>query len=245
RHPNNSLALAYIKRIREKGYPIETIAVERIGARFHDARASPGEIASATAIRNLLLRSEREFAYSLLPDASSRILKRSIESGHAALSDDRLWRAVRQAMLRASPGELSDLAEMGEGLENRMARCAYEADSLGSFVSLCTSRRYPAGRIRRYCIHMLLNLRRDASLKFQKNGPAYIRVLGANPTGRELLAKMRKSATLPVISGAPRRKASPYAGEILRFERAATEIWETLTDSPRLKAESRLVPVMS
>ncbi|MDR1965373.1 MAG: nucleotidyltransferase family protein, partial [Synergistaceae bacterium] len=39
RHPNNSLALAYIKRIREKGYPIETIAVERIGARFHDARA--------------------------------------------------------------------------------------------------------------------------------------------------------------------------------------------------------------
>jgi predicted nucleotidyltransferase len=239
--PNNNLALAYIKRIREKKYPMETSFVQRTGAGFHDKTAR-GEIAGASAIRGMLSSDEPETALRFMPETCAGIIMDEIKNGHAALSRDRLWRAVKQVLLRASPGELQDIAEMREGLENRMASLAYAADSYDSFVDMCTSRRYPRGRIQRYCAHALLNLRRARSEKFQKNGPAYIRILGMDETGRSILRMMRGSATLPVLSKAGGRM-NEYAWEIMRFEKAASEIWETLTESPRKNSESGAFPI--
>jgi predicted nucleotidyltransferase len=239
--PNNNLGLAYIKRIREKKYPIEILPVLRTGAGFHDKTANAGEIASASAIRGMISYSGIETARRFMPETCADILGDEIRNGHAALSRDRLWRAVKQALLRASPDELSDIAEMREGLENRMASRAYSADSLDSFVDMCASRRYPRGRIQRYCVHLLLNLRKEQSEKFQKNGPAYIRILGADETGREMLRMMRDSAAFPLLSKAGGRM-NAYAWEIMRFEKTASEIWETLTESPRKNAESGAFP---
>jgi predicted nucleotidyltransferase len=241
KNPNNNLALAYIKRIREKKYPMETLFVRRTGAGYHD-KVALGEIASASAIRGMISSPETETAFRFMPETCAGIIADEIKNGHAALNRDRLWRAVKQVLLRASRAELSDIAEMREGLENRMAACAYAADSYDSFVDMCTSRRYPRGRIQRYCAHILLNLRRAQSEKFQRNGPAYIRVLGTDETGRELLRTMRGSATLPVLSKAGGRM-NEYAREVMRFEKAASEIWETLTESPRKNAESGAFPV--
>ncbi|MDR1137527.1 MAG: nucleotidyltransferase family protein [Synergistaceae bacterium] len=241
--PNSNLGLAYIKRILEKKYPMETLSVQRIGAGFHSKTAGCGEIASASAIRGMISSGETETALRFMPESCARIVWNEIKKGHAALNRDRLWRAVKQVLIRASAEELSGVAEMREGLENRMKACAYLADSLDSFVDMCTSRRYPRGRIQRYCVHTLLNLRSEQSEKFQKNGPAYIRVLGADETGKELLRMMRGSATLPVLSKAGGRM-SAYAWEIMRFEKAASEMWETLTESPRKNAESGMFPIL-
>jgi predicted nucleotidyltransferase len=132
---------------------------------------------------------------------------------------------------------------MREGLENRMMDMAYRAPSYESFVDSCTSRRYPRGRILRCCTHLLLNLSQDESLNFQANGPAYIRVLGANAAGRRLLSGMRDTAVLPVISrsSAPQ---NPYSRSMMRLEHRATELWETLTDNPRPRAEANCAPLM-
>ncbi|MDR3076026.1 MAG: nucleotidyltransferase family protein [Synergistaceae bacterium] len=242
--PNNNLAMAYIKRIREKKHPMETLHIRRIGAGFHERDTSESDVASASAIRGLIASGGARAANAFLPSPCEEILRGEIEAGHAVIGREKLWRAVRQMALRASPEELADIAEMREGLENRMRRAAYEAASMDEFVDICTSRRYPTGRIQRYCAHLLLNLRQEQSKKFQENGPAYIRVLAANETGREILRAMRKTATLPVLSK-PGGKMSRYAWEIMSFERAASEIWETLTESPRQNAESRIFQTLS
>ena len=220
---------------------METLLVRRTGAGFHD-KSARGEIAGASAIRGMISSPETGAAFRFMPETCAGIIAGEIKNGHAALDRDRLWRAVKQVLLRASPGELSDIAEMREGLENRMASRAYIADSYDSFVDMCTSRRYPRGRIQRYCAHMLLNLRRAQSEKFQKNGPAYIRVLGTDETGRKILRMMRDSSALPVLSKAGGRMTA-YAWEVMRFEKAASEIWETLTESPRKNAESGAFPI--
>jgi predicted nucleotidyltransferase len=241
--PNNNLALAYINRIREKNYQIEPIAIKRTGASFHDKDIVPGEIASAAAIRELIAKQDLNAVPSLMPAQSADILMSSITKGHAVTDGGRLWRAVKQMILRADTEELAAIAEMREGFENRMRECAYRADSFDSFADLCTSRRYPKGRVQRYAMHLMLNLRHETCRNFQKNGPAYIRMLGANEKGRKLLGRMRDTATLPLLSRAG-GDISLYANEIMQFEHRATEIWETLTDSPRIAAESRLKPVL-
>jgi predicted nucleotidyltransferase len=243
KHPNNNLALSYIKRIRLKGYPLDTLAIERRGDAFHETETRGGEFASATAIREMAARNEFSEAMPFMPDECAEILAASIKEGHAVIGRDRLWRAVKQAILRMSPEELSLVAEMREGLENRMRNRVYDADSYDSFVDMCTSRRYPRGRIQRYCAHLLLGLRHEQSRRYQKCGPQYIRVLGANDIGRKILIRMRHTATLPVISRSGGR-ISEAAWEIMRFERSSTEIWETLTDSPRGSSEARVVPIL-
>jgi predicted nucleotidyltransferase len=236
--PNNNLALAYIKRIREKNYRMETLHIKRTGAGFHERDAQNGG-ASASAIREMIalrgVESIREFA----PKRCCEILSGEIAAGHAVIGHDRFWRAVRQAALRAETCEIADVADMREGFENKIKATAYASGSLDAFLDMCTSRRYPRGRVQRHCAHLLLNMRDAAGKRFQENGPAYIRVLGTNEKGREILRAMRDTATLPVLSK-PGGRISPYAWETMRFERAATEIWETLTDSPRQGAESRV-----
>ena len=239
--PNNNLALAYIKRIRQKKYPLETLRVKRLGPGFNDLRTVENGLASASAIREMITREDEETYRPLLPESSMDILKEAMNGGHAAVKKDMFWRAVRTVLLRASPEELADAAEMNEGFENRMRAAAYDAVSMDDFVGRCSEKRYPRSRVRRYCAHILLNLRRDASLRFQKQGPAYLKVLGANAAGRLLLKLIDEKSPLPVLSRAGGR-VSPYAREILRFERSATEIWEMLTDNPRNDAERRAVP---
>jgi predicted nucleotidyltransferase len=242
--PNNNLAIAYIKRMRQRNYAMEPLLIRRIGAGFHDGDAREGETASASAVRRVIADGGGvERARAFVPEACAEILRDEIAGGHAVTGDARFWTAVRQSALRASPGELADIAEMREGLENLMRRAAYEAGGLAEFVGMCTSKRYPAGRIKRYCAHLLLNLRQAQSKRFQANGPAYIRVLGANEVGRELLRAMRSAASMPVLAK-PGGRMSAYANEIMSFERAASEIWETLTDNPRRNAESRAFAVM-
>jgi predicted nucleotidyltransferase len=252
--PNNNLALAYVKRLREKNYNIEPRAVERLGSGFHDADISnPSRgAASATAIRALVEAGRLEEAYALMPNESARLLRAAVGAGRVVTDRDRLWRAVKQAMLICAPEGLRRISEMGEGLENRMYDLALRADSFGSFVDSCASRRYTKGRIQRHCAHLLIGLSHEDGRKFQENGPAYIRVLGATGRGRKLLAEMRAHATLPVITraSAPRRVGGEHseraatAAEMMAYEHRATEIWETLAEKPAVRSEARFVPIM-
>jgi predicted nucleotidyltransferase len=249
--PNNNLAAAYVKRIREKNYHMTPFAVERIGAGFHSEELPMGYgMASAAAIRALLRMGETGRAFSLLPKECADLLRGAMDGGRLA-DGGRLWRAVRQAFLRAGAEGIRKISEIGEGLENRMLDAAWRSESFESFVSVCVSRRYTAGRIQRHAMHLLICLGHEESRRFQRSGPAYIRVLGANETGRKLLSLMRETATLPVISKAsiPKRGLDsfidfPRAARMMEIEHGATEIWEMLTDNPKIRSEARRVPVI-
>jgi predicted nucleotidyltransferase len=253
--PNNNLALAYIKRLREKNYNIEPRAVERIGSGFHDGDISDPSsgAASATAIRALIEAGRLEEAYALMPGESACSLRDAVDAGRVVTDRDRLWRAVKQAMLICGPEGLRRISEMSEGLENRMYDIALRSDSFDSFVGSCVSRRYTKGRIQRHCAHLLMCLGHEDGRKFQKNGPAYIRILGATGRGRKLLAEMRGRTALPVITRAssPKRLGGEYperaaaAAEMMAYEHRATEVWETLAERPAVRSEARFVSIMA
>lgn len=248
---NNNLAIAYIKRLRGKKYPMAAVPIARIGAAYHDADAPVAEgcsYASATAIRALFTSGacgQKERALALMPAESAALLREADARGRIASCGARYWRALKLMLLRSDAESLSRVAEMREGLEHKMLRLAYEAESFEAFVDACVSKRYPRGRIQRYCAHLLIGLTHEASREYQAAGPAYIRVLGANETGREVLRAMRGTASLPVISRASVPKDSgAYARRMMQLEHRATEIWEMLTDNPVTKAEARFVPLL-
>lgn len=236
RKPNNNLALAYMLRLKEKNYPIKPLPIERIGAMYHDTE--PTEYASSTAVRGLIFAGKGEKALSLIPDFSAELLSRALKNGRAVTDETKMWNILRAALLRLSAEELSKLSEIGEGIENRLKREALESRSFDEWSSRCSSKRYPRGRIQRQGLHIMLGLGHWTNRAFQRNGPAYLRVLAMNGKGRELLREMKTKAKLPVITVCGDAK-SHYAAEMMRFETLAAELWEQLVPNGEFGEEHK------
>lgn len=239
--PNNNLALAYLLEIAKKNAPLEPLPVKRIGTGFHSLEG--GVFASASAIR-LQLRSGRlEEAREAIPGDNFRLVLRDLSAGRCVLDESRVMAAYRILMARSSLEELSRVAEMAEGLESRLKRAARQAGDLQDFISRCTTRRYPRGRVCRHLVHALIGLDHWTNRSFQRLGPPCIRVLGANGKGRSLLKEMRSTAGLPLIGRCDESKHDRIAS-LMEIERKATEIWETFVSGTRFDAEKKAVPIL-
>jgi predicted nucleotidyltransferase len=227
RGSNNNLALAYMLRLKRRNYKMTAVPVERIGANYHDTEAEEGETASSTAVRTLLAQGKDKEAMKHLPAFSAELLKEALKNGRAVINNEGLWKVLRPMLLRLRAEEISSVAEVREGIEHRLKREALASRTYEDWTERCSSKRYPKGRIQRHAIHVLLGLGHWTNRSFQRNGPAYIRVLAMNAKGRGLLRTMKESATLPVITRCGEARGK-YAAEMMRFENLASEIWEEL-----------------
>ncbi len=100
------------------------------------------------------------------------------------------------------------IEDVSEGLENKITEAVKTATNLEELYGLIKSKRYTHSRIRRIILRAFLGI--------QKNGaaaPPYLRILGFNQKGRELLSQMKSTATLPVIAKYSDAKA--LGGEVL------------------------------
>lgn len=240
--PNNTLALSYMERIVKKRYCISCRPVQRTGAGFHDTGLG-NLFPSAAAVRKALAEGSREEAEKALPSSTVRILRRCISSGNVVLSREMLWRLTRFLILRVSAEELARSSEMTEGMENRLLKYAPLCSSWPEFVRKCITARYPRGRIQRQLIHFLLGISHHENRELQRSGPQYIRVLGADSAGMEILRKMRSAALLPVMGKAP--AGLKGEGRLLAgIEQAACSVWEELTTVFSPGEEKKRHPLM-
>lgn len=231
---NNSLALSYMLRIRQKKYDLIPVPVQRIGADYNDTTLS--EFSSASGIRKRLEEGDIKRVLTLMPPSSADLLRTAVVRGRACIDFDPFWKNLRAMLLRAAPEEIAGFAEMGEGIENRLRREALESETFDEWASKCASKRYPKGRIQRQAIHFLLGLEHWTNRAFQRVGPAYIRVLGMNEKGRILLHRMRGKTSLPVITRCGAAE-SEYARKMMSLETLSAELWESFVSKPEYGRE--------
>ncbi len=232
---NNSLAVAYSCRVLSGQYKLAIVPVLRKGKGYHDP--TPDALASATALREMARRDDREALRRAMPAPSATLLLQSLDEGRTTADRTVLWRILRSLLLRSGAGGIASSAELREGLEHRILEAARHSTSWEELVNACVTRRYPRGRIQRHLMHILLGLDHWEYKAIQRLGPAYIRVLGANRTGRALLRRMRDSASLPILSKASAPDTA-YARRIMNFEHRAAEIWENLIPTPQIRTEA-------
>lgn len=224
---NNSLALSYMLRIKKQNWEIDAVPVKRLGAGYHENELA--EFSSATAVRKAISKGKVSEALSQLPDFSAGILNEAIGKGRTCTDEGKLWNILRSKLVSMSPEEISNYAEIGEGIEYLLREKAIVSSSFTGWGKACTSRRYPLGRIQRHGIHILIGLEHWTNRAFQRIGPPYIRVLGMNGKGRKMLRRMSKTASLPVITRCGAASSiSDAASKVMNYELIGSEIWEQL-----------------
>ena len=214
--PNNSLGVEYLRAVTALGATLGAMTVPRRGAGHHGGEE--GGFASATHIRALLAAGEREEAGRLL-------LPGALEALGEDLADmARCQRAVLARLRCMTADDFAALPDAGaaEGLPRRLEAAARRAVSLEEFYALAKTRRYTHARLRRLAVRAFLGLK-AADLPER---PACLRVLGVNERGRGLLARMRESSALPVITKPAHARA--LGGAVLaqlELEARATDLF--------------------
>jgi hypothetical protein len=104
-----------------------------------------------------------------------------------------------------------------------------EARDMEEFLSLAVSKNDSPSRIRRAMLTVLMNVK-----KADVEDVPYTTVLAANETGREILSKLRKTASIPIVTKpADAKRFGADVTGAATLSANADAVWELLCDAPR------------
>lgn len=218
---NDLLGVSYIAAIRRLQVEMEVCAIPRIGPQ-HNAAVSEAGFASASHIRRLMKEQNLTEALSLVPEKVSFLLKNALSAGNAPADLANCERAVLYRLRTMTEADFLALPDCSEGLENRLYRAAQQARSLEEFYTLAKSRRYAHSRIRRLTLWAFLGMTKAN----RPDSLPYLRVLGMNETGQQVLHHIRKTCPVPIVTKpAAARKLPEEVRRFFLLEMHCADLW--------------------
>ena len=188
--PNNILAIEYLKALKKIKSTIQPIPVKREKVYYND-NVIVDEFASATAIRKLLKNEEFSEIRKVVPKSTYQILEKETELGNVVLDLSRYEKEIIYNLRRMTVGEIAELPDVNEGLEHSLKNAANYSNDITNLINIVKTKRYTVTRIQRILICALLGItKRDVGMA--KKTEPYIRVLGFNEKGKELISRINK-----------------------------------------------------
>lgn len=223
---NNILSIEYLKALMRTCSTIKPYTVKRIGSSYNHPLLE-GSVSSATAIRKNI--DEPQVKASLPPYIYSALQDLFMQGkGPVTLGD--LSDIILFTLRSKSLSQISELMDVGEGLEYRIKRAAQDCTDVYQLIDQVKNKRYPVTRIQRILLYALFNITKDA-VSLVKAPPSYIRVLGFNGKGREAISLIKSKAGIPVITN-----PSTEDEEFMRYDFLASDIYSLCYKNPSFKA---------
>lgn len=186
--PNNILGIEYLKALKKFKSDINPVAIERISAGHNDVKFS-GNIASATAIRNLLATRNTFNLNKLMPVGAYSVLKENVNQGHVILGLKTFEKEILYSLRKMSLEEIKNLPDVSEGLENALKKAANSCNTIEELFNIAISKRYTQTRIQRILLYVLLDISKK-DIQMSKRVVPYARVLGFNEKGKYLISEI-------------------------------------------------------
>lgn len=191
--PNDILGVEYIKAIDSFGFPITPVPVKRVGSAHDSSEISDG-ICSASAIRDFIKKSE-EYESFMMPEAA-KIMTEAVSALKAPADFSRLETALMYKLRTMSVEDFKSIPDVSEGLEYRFSEAVRTSVTVNAILEKVKTKRYTHSRLRRILLCALLGItKEDADAPLP-----YIRVLGFNKKGAEVLKQAKATAALPIVT---------------------------------------------
>ncbi len=216
--PNNILATEYIRQIEKSNSEIVPKTIARIGSGYNDTEIKE-EIASASAVRKLIKKGEAVTSYSEYTYEKAPVFPHDFDT------------LIASRVKSASKEELLSVPDCNEEIASRILG-ASKYNTLEEILDAVSCKSYTQSRIRRILFNLVIGNR----FSFLPS-PSYIRPLGFNKRGSEILGKMKNTALLPVIA----RGALLKDDSVFALECRATDIYN-LVRNIEGGEEFRLIP---
>ena len=189
--PNNILGIEYLKALKKYKSSIIPICIHRYEAEYNDISYT-GNIASSTAIRNIVKNNGLNILANLMPPYSYSSLIDSIKVGHVVPDISVFEREIIYNLRKMSLADIANLPDVNEGLENAIKNAANSCNSIVEFLNIIKSKRYTNTRIQRILLYSLLGISKK-DMQISKKINPYIRVLGFNERGKFIVSAVAKA----------------------------------------------------
>lgn len=194
--PNNILGIEYLKTLYALKSQIEPVLVERLSSNHNEFKIDfKSEYTSSTAIREVLL----EIANSnnnnnddiqkieyVVPKNTLDELKHNNYK-----TNEWMWNNLKYEILKLGKDGLKNIAEVTEGLENKLYDSLNSSNSYEEYIANVKSKRYTLSRIKRICVYIILGITKDLKNKLQDVN--YARVLKVKNDSKDLLGILNKN----------------------------------------------------
>jgi len=200
--PNNILGIEYLKSLKRLKSDIQPITIKREGSKYNDSKIPRGSrFASATAIRNLCQSTEDITPVQrFVPESTFDILEENIKKGNFVKNLSVFDKEILYTLRKMSTAEIANLPDVSEGLEFSIKNAANQCNSVVELLSLIKSKRYTQTRLQRILLYAILGITKQ-DMQISVSTFPYIRVLGFNDKGQELLSQIsKKNRKLEIIT---------------------------------------------
>lgn len=215
-HPNNILAIEYLKQAALHHYALSPLAIRRVGA-AHDGAAPLQGIASASFIRTLIRNGKDvnnflPVPFENLPAADMRFFK------------DTLY----QNLLISDADRLRRYPEIAGGLEHRMLKTLDAFTALEEYVDKTHDKHHTKSRIRRSLCHLLTDFT-FTQQEIKSTPIPYIRLLAFNEAGRTYLHQLQSETMIITNLADATKHATGYAKSLLHYDLLASNLYQLAT----------------
>ena len=184
--PNDILGITYIREILSHKSKIKPITIKRNND--YNAKELNDFYSSATSIR-YALQNESDVT-DQVPEYVTRFLNKNL-----LFIDDYFNLLKYNIMIN---NNLEDIQTVDEGIHNRIKKYIIQSKSLNDLILKVKTKRYTYNKLNRMFTHILCNFTKEEAKKFNKI--EYIRVLGFNSNGREILKDLKKNIGIPIVT---------------------------------------------
>ena len=182
--PNNTLGIEYIKALKQLGCcDIEPFTIKRAE-----------NYKSASFIRKLI--DNKDYSFEKYVPKNSYVIMEQINNSKAPATLGYAQRAIISKLRTMDIEDISKLPDISEGLENRIYKAIQTSISLRELMDKIKTKRYTMARIKRIILSAYLGI----TSEMQNSTIPYIRILGTNSKGLEILKKAKSTSMLPIVS---------------------------------------------
>lgn len=190
-NPNDILGIEYISAIKRQGSRIEPVCIKRKSVE-HDSDIGIDGFASASHIRELIKNEKWNEVEKFVPKHSAFMLKDCWNKGKIS-NIDNIGNAILSKIRTATAAEITKIPGVSDGLDFRLYNASKKASNLAELLEMTKTKRFTLARIKRAVLSYYFGLT-DSAEK-----PEYIRVLGFNSNGEELLKDRASKTNIPLI----------------------------------------------
>lgn len=182
--PNDLLGISYIREIIKNNYNIKPVTIKRDSD--FNSKTIEGKITSATSIRELLKKNKKVKKY--VPKCSYKYLDNP-------LFIEDYFDYLKYKII--SSNDLTIYQGVDENISNRIKKYINDSNSLDELLNLIKTRRYTYNRLKRTLTYILLSITKEDCSNLDLE---YIRVLGFDKPGKDILNKIKKDIDIPILT---------------------------------------------
>ncbi|MGM0444883.1 MAG: nucleotidyltransferase [Bacillota bacterium] len=195
---NNILAIEYAKANIQHNLNQNLNTIKRVGENYYSNNIDTKYI-SATSIRNAVYNNNLDYIKDTIPEITFEILKNEVKKNKIPINNEHLGIILLSKLRKFTKKQISELFDINYDLAVRLKKASINSGNYFELINSLNTRSYTKTRFQRILLYVLFELKKDFLKKHDKIGPSYIRVLGFNKKGKDMLSHINDNSKLPII----------------------------------------------